>query len=349
MKLFAGLIRDIDPACFEVHLFHPGGKPDSVTESLRSGAASYQDGPATLGEWARRIMARDLDVLVYTDVGLDGFGAALAAIRLAPLQAVLWGHPVTTGLKNIDLFFSSDAMEPADGETHYRERLIRLPGLGATPTPPTHEPMRPAGLPLRSDHEVTAFMPQMLKKFDIDFDRVMARIAAACPHLRFILTPFMHRRPTRAWLRRLDSAFREAGSNLGQHLRLCGALKEREWLGLVRESDFGLDSFRWSGGGTSLEMFWHDTPIVTLPGTLMRGRHTLAMLRIMELPELIANDENDYVRIAVELASSADFRTDMRGRIAERKHRLFDGTKVKAAFAQHLVDEVAKVRAGADT
>ncbi len=347
MKLFAALIRDLDPGRFEIHLFQPHGSPDAVTETLRAHAASYQGGPGTLGDWARRILAGNLDVLIYVDVGMEGFGASLAALRLAPIQAVLWGHPVTTGLPTIDYFLSSELMEPPDGDSHYRERLVRLPGLGAVPTPPSPGPVRPTDLPPRMEGEITAFMPQMLQKFDAGFDRVMARIAASSTGLRFMLTPYMHRRPTLEWLRRLDGAFRQAGVELRSRLRYCGWVDQAEWLGLVRESDFGLDSFRWSGGGTSLEMFWFDTPIVTLPGPLMRGRHTLAMLRLMELPQLIARDEDDYVRIAVELANSTDFRAEMRGRIAERKHRLFDGGAVHAAFARFLVDAATRQRAAA--
>lgn len=344
MKLFANLIRGLDGSRFEVHLFQPHGAPDDLTESLREKAHSYRCGPGSLGEWAQRIRSSDLDLLVYIDIGMDGFGASLAALRLAPIQAALWGHPVTTGLPTMDLFLSSDAMEPATGEAHYRERLVRLPGLGAAPMPPVAKPVVPADLPPRQPGDVTAFMPQMLQKFDAGFDRVLARIAAASPALRYVFTPYMHRRPARAWLRRLDAAFKATGCELRSHLRYCGWVDQREWLGLVQESDFGLDSFRWSGGNTSLEMFWFDTPIVTLPGDLMRGRHTLAMLQIMELPELIAQDEDDYVHIAVELANSADFRAEMRGRIAERKQRLFDGTAVHAAFADFLVDAAGRAR-----
>ena len=344
MKLFANLVRGLDGSRFEVHLFQPHGTADNLTESLREKAHSYQGGPGSLREWAQRIRSSDLDVLVYIDIGMDGFGASLAALRLAPIQAALWGHPVTTGLPTMDLFLSSDAMEPATAETHYRERLIRLPGIGAAPSPPAAKPVTPADLPARQHGDVTAFMPQMLQKFDAGFDRVLARIAAASPGLKFVFTPYMHRRPSRVWLQRLDKAFRANGCDLRAHLRYCGWVDQREWLGLVQESDFGLDSFRWSGGNTSLEMFWFDTPIVTLPGDLMRGRHTVAMLQMMELPELIAQDEDHYVRIAVELANSADFRAEMRGRIAERKHRLFDGHAALEAFQNCLTAEVEKIR-----
>lgn len=343
-KLFAALVQGLDPERFDVHLFFPMGKADEVTESLRASAAHFADGPGTHAEWARRILDARLDVLLHVDVGMDCFGTVLAALRLAPVQAVLWGHPVTTGLPTIDAFLSAELMEPPDGDSHYRERLVRLPGIGAAPTRPALAPVTPPELPPAREGEVTVFMPQMLQKFGTDFDRTLARIARGSRGLRFMFTPFGHRRPTRAWLQRLDGAFRAEGADLRSHLRFCGWVDQDEWFGLAAASDFALDSFRWSGGVTSLEMLSHDLPIVTLPGPVMRARHTAAMLWLMEIPELIARDRDDYVRIAVDLANSADFRSEMRGRIAERKQRLFDGTAVHAAFADFLVDAAGRAR-----
>jgi predicted O-linked N-acetylglucosamine transferase (SPINDLY family) len=68
-------------------------------------------------------------VLLYADIGMEPFSYTLAFSRLAPVQCVAWGHPVTTGLPEIDHFLSSDLMEPPGAEAHYTERLVRLPNL----------------------------------------------------------------------------------------------------------------------------------------------------------------------------------------------------------------------------
>ena len=81
--------------------------------------------------WDSALEAANLDAIVYTDLGMHPGTLALAALRLAPLQLALWGHPVTTGLETIDAFASSDLLEPADAQRHYLEPLHRLPGLGA--------------------------------------------------------------------------------------------------------------------------------------------------------------------------------------------------------------------------
>jgi len=56
-------------------------------------------------EWLKEIRDDIPDILFLPEIGMDPLTCKLAALRLAPLQAASWGHPVTTGLPEIDLFF----------------------------------------------------------------------------------------------------------------------------------------------------------------------------------------------------------------------------------------------------
>jgi len=344
-KLFGAMIEALAQTPLEIELIHPGGEADEVTRALGEHAARYHGGHGELGPWAERIAARAFDLLIYLDLGMDALTLGLAALRLAPVQAALWGHPVTTGLASIDFFISSEAMEPPDGQLHYSETLHRLPGLGTAAQPPVLLPRRPNALSAPRAGEVTVFMPQMLLKVDGDFEHCLGAIARRAPNMRLMFTPYPHSRPARAWLSRLDAAFSAKGADLREHLRYCGWVDQDEWLGLAREADFALDSFRWSGGNSSLEMFAFDTPIVSLPGTLMRSRHTAAMLTLMEIPELIARDADDYVEIAVRLATELEFRSEMRARIGERKHRLYGDRRVIDGFVAFATEQARNGRA----
>jgi predicted O-linked N-acetylglucosamine transferase (SPINDLY family) len=51
----------------------------------------------SLNVCAEMLRRQRLDVLVYPEVGLDPVAYFLAFSRLAPVQAVWWGHPDTTG------------------------------------------------------------------------------------------------------------------------------------------------------------------------------------------------------------------------------------------------------------
>jgi predicted O-linked N-acetylglucosamine transferase (SPINDLY family) len=129
-KLFQSLIEGVPRERFRCTLFHCDDRRDGITEALARSADEYLGGERSARDWAELIAASGMDALVYVDIGMHPIPQFLSAYRLAPLQCALWGHPVTTGSRHIDLFLSADAMEPDDGERNYSERLIRLPRLG---------------------------------------------------------------------------------------------------------------------------------------------------------------------------------------------------------------------------
>ena len=155
-------------------------------------------------EIAQSIAAGAPDVVVYPELGMDATTFALAALRLAPVQCAGWGHPVTSGLPTIDAMFTSGPMEPSDGDTHYRERLVRLPGIGtryARPSLPERASRAALGLP---DRGPLLLFPQSLFKLHPADDRRVARVLAAAPEARVVAFAGRHPRLTAKWRARLD-------------------------------------------------------------------------------------------------------------------------------------------------
>ena len=130
---------------------------------------------------SRRTSARDaLDVLVYPELGMDAVTFALAALRLAPVQCAAWGHPVTTGLPTIDVFFSCACMETAGRRDRTtRERLVTLPGIGTRYAMPARRPAIAANREAaRAAARVRPLFlcPQSLFKIHPDNDALFARV-----------------------------------------------------------------------------------------------------------------------------------------------------------------------------
>jgi protein O-GlcNAc transferase len=99
-----------------------------------------------------------------------------------------------------------------------------------------------------------------------------------------------------------------------------------------------LDTLRWSGGNTTLDAVASALPIVTLAGAFMRGRQSMGMLWAMEMPELVAIDEEDYVRKVAAIAADAAYRSELSGKIVERRSRIFDDSAPTAALAEFLAN-----------
>ena len=140
---------------------------------------------------------------------------------------------------------------------------------------------------------------------------------------------------------RMRPHFAHRGLEIEQHLRILPRLDYADYMGLFSISHHTIDTIDWNGGNSSLQSFSLDCPVVTLPTTFMRGRHTVSMLQVLELSELIAQDVDDYIAISVRLMQDHDFHAEIKHQIAMRKQRLFHDTSVAEAFRQ-AVDIVCR-------
>jgi len=116
---------------FDVSVFYLGHIRDWATEEIASRANRFVS-TQEIDELISSISSGQLDVLVYTDLGMEPRLQLISALRLVPVQCNGGGHPVTSGLPTIDYFLGSDLMEPQDGCGHYTEELVRLPNLASS-------------------------------------------------------------------------------------------------------------------------------------------------------------------------------------------------------------------------
>lgn len=339
-RMALNFIREGDREAFKYYCYHTGGSHDEFTELFRQAADEWYENASDLGAMGKRITSDRVHVLVYTDIGMQPAITRLAALRLAPVQCALWGHPVTSGSPMIDYFLTSDLMEPADGEGHYTEQLIRLPNLGVKyvrPELPTSPKSREAlGLPPRGE-AVVYLACQSLYKYLPQHDDVFVDIARRVPDARFAFTSARSRAITEQFRQRLKRAFRQAGLNADRCCVILPRLEAKtDFLALHMAGDVCLDTLDWSGGNTTIESLTAGLPVVTLPGRFMRGRHAYAMLRMIDLEETIASDKNDYVDIAVKLGLDAAYRGAIAEQVRRRSDRLFDDATPIRALEGHI-------------
>jgi CRISPR-associated protein Csy1 len=331
-RYFEHWVRDLPRADFEVFVYHLLPGVDALAQRLARDVEHFRHLPWWRpSQLAPRVRADALDVLVYPELGMGTVPFALASLRLAPLQCAGWGHPVTTGLPNIDVFLSSAVMEPPDAQDHYSERLVTLPGIGtryAAPAVPAGGTRAELGLP---DGMPLLLCPQSLFKIHPDNDALFAAVLEAVPEA--CLVWFEGRDPalTAAFRRRLEKAGVAAERTCA--LPQCG---HDDFLRINAACDVMLDTLRWSGGNTSLDALACGLPPVTLPGRFMRGRQSAGMLELMDLRELIATDTAHYVRIAARLVQDGGWRDEIVARIRAARSRLFDDPAPIVALAQFL-------------
>lgn len=272
----------------ETFVFNTGPREDQVSLRFRRTADHYYFMPGDVVEAARFIKSLNLDVLVFTDIGMSGANDQYAAMRLAPIQCTGYGHPITSGLPTVDYFLSSEIMEAPNGEAHYREQIVRLPGSGLTMEPGPSIPLTRSradyGLP--EGHLV--FMSQNPFKMVPRDDAMFARLSQELEN------PILFR-GTRAGV--VDDIYRRRWDKAGIRAIWLPYLSQDDFHQVMQLSDVIIDPPAWSGGYTTLEAISYRKPVVTLPGEFMRGRHSFAYLTQANMTPLIAKDADDFVRL----------------------------------------------------
>ena len=342
LKLFLGWLETIDRSRFEISLFHFGTAQDGLTERAIAAVDHYHSAQKSAAEWVATIRDAAPHVMVYLELGMDQTAIQVAATRLAPVQCMTWGHPETSGLPDMDYFLSSDLMEPADGETHYTERLIRLPNLSVaySPLPSEGGRLTRADIGLRADATVYVCC-QSLFKYLPRYDAVFVEIARRVPDATFLFIGDPASPVTVAFRTRLAKVFADADLDFGRHVVICRPVPFELFPSFLKCGDAYLDSIGWSGGNTTLEAVTCDLPFVTLPVGPMRGRHSYAIAKMMGIDAFVADSTADYVARAVDLADPTH-RVLAIAKVKSEKHRLFGDTvptRALEAFFERAVTE----------
>lgn len=332
-QLMRGLIAQLDREHFEVSVFSLGFHQDEVNAFIRQHADHYIELPTTVALAAERLAGAELDLLLFTDIGMEPLSYALACLRLAPLQCVTWGHPMTSGLPTIDYFLSSELMEAPGAEAHYSEQLVRLPLLPIYYYPPTPAPHRTRADFDLPDEATLYICPQSLFKFHPDFDPLLGEILRQDPQGQLILIEGSHPH----WAELLTQRFRRTIPDVLTRIRFLPAQPRPDFLALLGLADVMLDPLHYGGGNTSYEAFAMGTPVVTLPSPYLRARITLGQYRQMGLSEgLVVEDTVAYIRAALRLGRDPAYRAAVQAKLAAARGVLYENQGAVQAVADFI-------------
>jgi predicted O-linked N-acetylglucosamine transferase (SPINDLY family) len=332
-RYLGGLVTSLPGDTFERLAWFTGEAPDERTREIAAGVDRFIHATGSFSDVAGAIRDARLDALVHLDVGLDPRAIALAALRLAPVQVALPGHPASTGLDSVDWFVSSEALEPPDAQRDYSESLACLPGFGAVPWAPPAAGDGAWMHALRRGPAPLLACPQNPMKMVPAFDEVVADILARTG-ARLVLFERGARLTTRVRERMLRALARRGVAADALHVESLHPYAE--YLGGIAAADLVLDTPVFSGGATSLDALGVGAAVLAFEGATARARQTSGMLRLIDAGELVAPDATRYAAIARELLEDRPRLAALRQRIAKRSAILFEGSGARSAFARFL-------------
>lgn len=323
-KLNIGLIERLDRTRFHVSvLLIDAGIRDEMTQRFAAAADNFVALPADFYAMREQVAAQEFDILVYTDIGMEPFSYFLAFSRLALVQCVTWGHPATTGIDTVDWFISHAAAETQTSRFSYSERLFCLSNAAAPACyarlnlPPSDKTRQDFGL---SEQKTVYYCPQPPFKLHPDFDQLLRGILTRDTEGVVVLLRGAASGAEAAVRQRFGRAMPE----LLDRILFMNPLPYADYIKMLQLADVVLDTPHFSGGSSSVEALAVGAPVVTIPSAYLKGRLTAAWYQRIGVTDCIADDEEEYVALAVRLAHDSAFRETVCRRIRATNHLLFD-------------------------
>ncbi|HVS73622.1 MAG TPA: hypothetical protein VHQ47_20535 [Phycisphaerae bacterium] len=257
------------------------------------------------------LLNNDFALAYFPDVGMSQESTLLANMRIAPLQIAGLGHSASTRGALIDYFISgADAERPDHPESDYSERLILLPGFGCIHEKPRYSHTNPAPPADRilincswSAQKITAPFLHTLQKLFAPITRPITLNLFLGPSARHAFDQLLL---TRHLQRSLPAL----------HINAFGPTPYPDYMRLSESAHLALDSYPFGGCNTVSDSLFLRIPILTWQGSRWCARIGPAMLRSINLPELIAETEDHYITTARRLITDDQFRTALRSRLA---------------------------------
>jgi predicted O-linked N-acetylglucosamine transferase (SPINDLY family) len=316
------LLREHDRGQFDVVCYSNVEKPDSLTTQFREASNLWRDILNCSDEAVAAMIRQDqIDILVDLGLHMSGSRLLIFARKPAPVQVTFAGYPGSTGLSAMDYRLTDPYLDPpGPGPTYYCEESVRLPDSfwcydPRVMTPELDADARPTELPAHATGRVTfGSLNNFVKVNDLVL-KLWARVITQVPDSRLMLMV-----PPGSGRRRVQRVLSEAGV-APCRIEFVDVLLTREYFHQYDRIDIGLDTFPYNGHTTSLDALWMGVPVVTLVGGTVVGRAGLSQLSNLQLTELVASSQDEFVEIAAALARDVPRLAALRAGLRERMRR----------------------------
>ena len=299
----------------------PDRVPDTmVTDYFDEVVYCYFKPDGTL-EIPAGVVRNDFDMVYYPDIGMSDESIWMSNMRIAPIQAVGYGHPDTTGANNeIDYFIGGDVEK--ESTDSYAETMVLLPGLAQEPAWPTAERKhnyKNDGVvrvncvwgPDKYNHTLLTMLAEINKR--------VAQVDPESKHeIHLFGSPGMNRYAA------LPPFLREIRKMLPNAV----VHSEQEYYAYMENAemhDFSLNSFPFGCYNVLIESLYMGLPFLTLVGDRFYNRAGMYLNDQIGMGENNFTDPQGLIAKAVELITNPDELKRQRARLAslDLKEKLF--------------------------
>jgi len=310
---------------FSVYCYSNCDSPDMISTQLEKLGDVWRPINHLSDEDVCDLVRNDnIDILVDLGGHTSKNRLTVFARKPAPIQVTWLGYPATTGLKSIDYRITDAAADPPGyAERFHSETLVHLPENFICYRPPANSPPV-APLPCLKNGFVTFGVFNHFAKITQNAVDLWCHILRTIPDAKFLIKARgIEHEPMRD---KVKEMFASRGIS-AERLILVGQTPTiYSHLELLGEVDISLDTFPYNGTTTTCESLWMGVPVIAKEGDSHVSRVSVSLLGAVGLSGLVATSDEDYVALAIFLASDTSnleiLRNNLRDRM--RKSKLLD-------------------------
>lgn len=261
---------------------------------------------------ARLIRNDGIEILIDLKGWTEYSRLAILAYRPAPIQVTWLGYPGTTGSRQLaDYLIGDPTVTPPAHADHYAETLALMP-ISYQPNDSQRTMGRvvsrpEAGLP--EGAVVFCSFNQSYKITPVVFELWCQVLSAVPGSILWLVEP--NENIAAENLRKEAEA---RGISAGR-LIFAPRLGFSDHLGRLGLADLALDTFPYNSHTTASDALWAGVPMVTLIGDSFPGRVGAGLLKAVGLNEFIADDFDEYIRIATTYAKAVEWQHETKQKL----------------------------------
>lgn len=312
-RFYEVLLRGISDNAADIYAYSLSNKNDTFTKKIKSEVKYIDLNHKSIEEAAMRIRADEIDILIdLTGQAAGGMTLMILAKKPAPINICGIGWFDTTGLNFVDAMWTDKMLSP-DSEMAaacFTEKLYYLPA--AFCFRPTIAMKKIVPQP-RNRRTIVFGCYQNFLKLNKDVLKIWRQILQKLPESKLILQD-----TTNLTERCMAVKQQLAAADLPIE-RIEVRLGSDNYLADYHDIDIMLDTFPYPGGAATATALYMGVPVVTLAGLRYSARFGASLLTAAGVPEFIASDYQEYIKIAVNLASNeaelANYQQNLRKKV----------------------------------
>ena len=327
------VLLNYDKKKFEIILILNNPKEDQLTKDFKDSVDE------SINIWnfdnvsaVNRVRELKLDIIVdlmgYTSTNrLEMFKN-----RTAKKQIIWMGYCNTTGLKNMDFIISDPNLIRPGEEKFYSEKVIYLPKIWNSHCGFNFE-RNENPPPFLKNKYFTFGSFNNFAKINSDVVSVWSNILKKINNSKLILKTSSKKHASE----RIKELFNNSG--VLNSIKFIEREKEfKNHLDQYKQIDIALDTFPYNGVTTSFEAIWMGVPVITMAGYNFNSRCGESINKNLNMEQLIAKDDEDYIRKVVNLTNNHDDYINLRKSIFlnATKSPLFNSQDYSKSFFEAL-------------